>query len=105
MKMCSRHLLYCRYIVLFAILLVLKTIISSNDSLKKERISPKFSIAINPIEIDSSLSRCYRLPDIEKPIDYFKDILDATKQPVPGKTIFFLETTCSTTGVVSLNSK
>lgn len=37
-------------------------------------------------------------------INYFADILEAKKQPTPGHSIFFHETSWSTTGVVQLNS-
>lgn len=39
------------------------------------------------------------------PIVYFEDILDAKKQPIPGKTIFFHETSCTQSGIVQINSK
>lgn len=99
----SKFLLFLKYFVLFAIFLVFKMIFSSNFYSKKEKFIPKFPI---PRKFQAfEYSRCYRLPIIERPIDYFEDILDAPKQPKSGKTVFFHETTCSTTGVVSLNAK
>lgn len=38
-------------------------------------------------------------------IVYFEDILTAKKQPIPGKAIFFHETSCSETSIVKLNAK
>lgn len=58
-----------------------------------------------PSELND-ISRCYyKSSDSNDSFRYFDDILDAEKQPTPGKAIFFHETTCSKTGVVNLNAK
>lgn len=38
-------------------------------------------------------------------IDFFTDIMDHKYQPIEGKSIFFLETSCSGTGIAKLNSR
>lgn len=49
-------------------------------------------------------SRCY-MPPLQDSIQYFSDILDDEYQPKPGKSIFFLETSCSKKGITTLNAK
>lgn len=53
----------------------------------------------------TNVSRCYADPADESPIAYFTDILDDDHQPTPGKAIFFLETSCSQSGIVKLNAR
>lgn len=48
---------------------------------------------------------CYKISSVAGAIAYFEDIHEAKRQPTPGKTIFFHETSCSMTGVVQLNAK
>lgn len=49
-------------------------------------------------------SRCY-MPPLRESIEYFSDILNDEYQPEPDEDIFFLETSCSTTGITALNVK
>lgn len=50
---------------------------------------------------------CYKqsISYVEQSIDFFPDLSEAEKQPKPGKTIFFLETSCSGDGFVRLNAR
>lgn len=43
--------------------------------------------------------------NIEQSIEFFPDLSEAAKQPTPGKTIFFLETSCSGDGFARLNAR
>lgn len=47
---------------------------------------------------------CYKEQN-NKSISYFADILDHEHQPTPGKSIFFLETSCWKNGIATLNSR
>lgn len=38
-------------------------------------------------------------------IKYFEDVLESSKSPTPGKTIFFHETSCSSDGLIRLNGR
>lgn len=44
-------------------------------------------------------------PEGENTIKYFPDLLKSSRQPTPGKTIFFHETSCSGDGIVRLNAR
>ncbi|XP_031631974.1 uncharacterized protein LOC116346177 isoform X2 [Contarinia nasturtii] len=50
---------------------------------------------------------CYKHPnDSPQSLFNFPDILDAEKQPLPGKSIFFhVETSCNADGIAELNAK
>ncbi|XP_031632002.1 lactosylceramide 4-alpha-galactosyltransferase-like [Contarinia nasturtii] len=60
---------------------------------------------------DDKTTNCYKYPfdgaisSALSSITYFKDILDAKKQPTSGKAIFFHETSCHPNGIAKLNAK
>lgn len=45
------------------------------------------------------------MPPLRDSIQYNSDILDDEYQPKPGKSIFFLETSCSKNGITTVNAK
>lgn len=60
--------------------------------------------------VGGDIGRCYKFPKSfrdknQRSIRYLDDILDGMEQPTPGTTIFFHETTCSNTSIISLNAK
>lgn len=64
---------------------------------------PKFDFKSLKLKLNDK-NRCY-MPSVRESIKYFSDILDDEYQPQPDKGIFFLETSCSTTGITALNVK
>lgn len=68
---------------------------------KIEHFNPKIHLADLNL---NDISRCYAKSD-KSSIRYFADIMDHEHQPINGESIFFLETSCSETGVAKLNSR
>lgn len=64
---------------------------------------PKFDFESIKLKLNDK-SRCY-MPPVKESIEYFSDILDDEYQPEPDEDIFFLETSCSLTGITALNVK
>lgn len=52
----------------------------------------------------NNVSLCYAESE-QSSVTYFTDIMDHKRQPITGKSIFFLETSCSKTGIATLNAR
>lgn len=87
----ARILVVSAIISLFGLLIVISCINSNSMPLLKPHLH-------------DNITWCYK-PSVRNSIRYFDDIADSSKQPQHGKAIFFHETTCSTNGIVKLNSK
>lgn len=87
----ARILVLSAIISLFVLLIVISNINSKTMPLLKPHLH-------------DNITWCYK-PSVRNSIRYFDDIADSPKQPQHGKSIFFHETTCSTNGIVELNSK
>lgn len=102
----SYYLRKLRYLLLLTIgLMTIVTIfMNSNILIKKTEFIP--SIAELKSTKLNNISQCYfSTAKHADAIKYFEDILDAKKQPTPGKAIFFHETGCSRSGIIKLNAK
>lgn len=88
----------------------LNRIVSQNQAnhivFEKEQISKKF-FSIEEIWKIEEAKRCFLPPNINiyDGIELLEDILSSEKRPMPGNSIFFHETSCTTDGKVVLNAR
>lgn len=93
-RFCSRTAFALIQIFMFGILFFI--IFSSKDS-------SSGNFHLKDVKLNK-VGRCYAEP-AGGSIKYFDDIMDHAIQPKTGKSIFFLETTCSKTGLAKLTSR
>lgn len=50
--------------------------------------------------------KCFQFPkNVTQPIVLLEDVMDSPRQPTPGKSIFFIETSCAKDGLINLKPR
>lgn len=99
----NRETRKCREIVQCAIILILLVFICVN--LKEKEDSPDCPNT-EPKKFKYENFECYQFPkNVTTPIKLLEDVTDSARKPRKGKTMFFIETSCSKNGLINLNSR